>query len=590
MILSLKARQYFQMLQSKVIQGLTKSITGRPYFLEDDPFMKNYEMIRMVWHDGVSIKKACSTFSLSRTQFYEKEKRFTKHGVAGLFPKIYGIACTQKMENLITLINEARPSLSQQAMLRIAEALPPTRNEANLDCISEILASHGISVSSQKIDKQFWSRIQRTLMELGRLTTGLRNGRNNAQRKKSFFRDDDLPHKRLELLRELAYDPSIEIKTACLRFGIAPANYYRLVKEYHLYGPWAIISANQPGKDIMNSDTELSIILKKLQYPAWSAQMVLDALTLRCSRYTVNRVFQRWEITDKKRTPIALDQYWQKESDRKELKLVNSAYRLISEESLLACRRINRPFELICKKMQTHAYHFCDPGPFILAPFLNDLGIVQAMEIYGPPKLRGKEISSIALLNIFRILSGYRRINHLNNSRDRSVAFASGLGMFGSRSRYYDDTLRFKFDQLNSLRHDLIIRAKELKIVEGKKIAFDFHFKEFYGCHSKEKGIGKGPAKSGDLVPGFRPHVAWDLAANTILSMTYFHGGKRAGGILEQYCEQQIFPLFDPKAIREIYMDSEYTKEAFLQYFKQVHCPNGDVYLCLKKNKQIQNT
>ena len=67
MILSLKARQYFQMLQSKVIQGLTKSITGRPYFLEDDPFMKNYEMIRMVWHDGVSIKKACSTFSLLST-------------------------------------------------------------------------------------------------------------------------------------------------------------------------------------------------------------------------------------------------------------------------------------------------------------------------------------------------------------------------------------------------------------------------------------------------------------------------------------------------------------------------------------------
>lgn len=223
MILSLKARQYFQMLQSKVTQGLAKSITGRPYFLEDDPVIRNYEMIRMVWRDGGSIKKACSNFSLSRTQFYEKENQFIKHGVAGLFPRISGIACTQEMENLITLINEARPSLSQQAMLRIAEALPHTRNEANLDCISEILASHGISASSQKTDKQFWSRIQRTLMELGRLTAGLKNGRNNTQRRKSFFRDDDLPHKRLELLRELAYDPSIEIKKACRRFGIAPA-------------------------------------------------------------------------------------------------------------------------------------------------------------------------------------------------------------------------------------------------------------------------------------------------------------------------------------------------------------------------------
>ncbi len=35
-------------------------------------------------------------------------------------------------------------------------------------------------------------------------------------------------------------------------------------------------------------------------------------------------------------------------------------------------------------------------------------------------------------------------------------------------------------------------------------------------------------------------------------------------------------------------MDSEYTKEGSLQYFKQIRCPNGDVYLCLKKNKQIK--
>ncbi len=179
-------------------------------------------------------------------------------------------------------------------------------------------------------------------------------------------------------------------------------------------------------------------------------------------------------------------------------------------------------------------------------------------------------------------------INHLNNNQDRSVAFASGLGMFGSRSRYYQDSLKFKFNQINSLRCDLITRAKELKIIDGTKIAFDFHFKELFGEHSKEKGIGKGPAKSGDPVPGFRPHVAWDLANNTILSMTYFHGGKRAPSILEQYCEQHIFPLFDPLAIREIYMDSEYTKEASLHYFKHVRCPNGDVYLCLKKNKQIK--
>jgi hypothetical protein len=32
-------------------------------------------------------------------------------------------------------------------------------------------------------------------------------------------------------------------------------------------------------------------------------------------------------------------------------------------------------------------------------------------------------------------------------------------------------------------------------------------------------------------------------------------------------------------------MDSEYTKEDGLQYFKQVRCPDGDVYFCLKKEQ-----
>ena len=588
MILSHRTRKYFQMLESKVTQGITKSINNRPYLVEDDPVLRNYEMIRLVWHDGVSIKGVCQTFSISRTQFYEKENLFIKYGMAGFFPKVSRITSSPEMERLILHINNSRPSLSQQSMLRMAEALPITQNEANLECISNILASHGRSVSCQITDKHFWGRIQRTLSEIDRLTSKTKNGRNKKHRKKAFYRDDDQPHKRIELLRELCYNPSLKVRQACLQFGIAPVSYYRMVKEYRIIGPWAIIPANLPGKDTMSSETELNIILKKLLYPTWSAQTIVNALQLRCSRFSVNRVFRRWGITDKKRTPIALDQYCQKESEDTTFKPITSAYHLCSAKSLLESRRINRHFELICKKMQTHAYHLCDPGPLILAPFVNDLGIVQAMESYGPLRMRGKELSNIALFNIFRVLSGYRRVCHLSNHGDRSVAFASGLGMFGSRSRYYEDTTKFKFEQLNSLRHDLIMRAKELKIVEGRKIAFDFHFKEFFGKHSKEKGIGKGPSKSGDSVPGFRPHVTWDLATNTILSMTYFHGGKRAPGILEQYCEQHIFPVFKPEAIREIYMDSEYTKEASLHYFKHVRCPNGDVYLCLKKNLQIK--
>jgi hypothetical protein len=119
------------------------------------------------------------------------------------------------------------------------------------------------------------------------------------------------------------------------------------------------------------------------------------------------------------------------------------------EKTLLESRRINRHFDLTCKKMKTHTFNICDPGPLLLAAFISNLGIVQALEMYGPQKQRGKELTSLVIFNVMRIIAGYRRINHLGNFKDRSVAFASGIGLFGSSSKFYEKTMAFKFEQLH---------------------------------------------------------------------------------------------------------------------------------------------
>ncbi len=302
-----------------------------------------------------------------------------------------------------------------------------------MEPVSQILASYGRSVSNRPADSEFWSRIQRTVNDLNRLNLGLIKGRDKKKRRKTFFHDNDPYQKCLELLRELFYQPSLGIKDVCLQFGISPTSYYRLVKDYRVFGPWAVIPGNLPGKETMSNETELNIILQKLRHPHWSAQEIVKVLKLCYSRYAVNRVFSRWGLTDRNRPTVALDQFCAVESiDDKPFKPATAAYHLYSENSLLESRRINWQFEQLCRKMRTHAYQLRDPGPLLLAQFVNDLGIVQAMESYGPARLRRKEISNLALLNVFRILAGYRRINHLSDNRDRSVALASGLGMFGS--------------------------------------------------------------------------------------------------------------------------------------------------------------
>lgn len=78
------------------------------------------------------------------------------------------------------------------------------------------------------------------------------------------------------------------------------------------------------------------------------------------------------------------------------------------------------------------------------------------------------------------------------------------------------------------------------------------------------------------------------VATNAIISIAYYQGAIRSSTIIRQFCEQNIFPIFDPVAIKEIFMDSEYTKEADYLYFKDKIGKEGDLYVCLRQNEQIK--
>ena len=590
MILHKQTIDYFKKLSSKVNKAMVSNKSDNPYMIENDQIINNYECIRYVWHCSKSILEACEKYSISRTTYYQLEKNFIDYGLPGLFNIPLKFQSEQILEKLVLIIKQSRPSLTHIAILRIAECLPLTKEKANLDIISSILTSYGYGQSSLDNDIHFWHRIQRSLLMLEHLLETPIKGRNKKMRKKTFFADRDVYHKKLECLRELFYSPKSDIKKICIQYNIPLSVYYKLKFEYKIYGAWSVIPSLLYGKGTsIAPQLQLKIILDKLEYPNRSAQQIIDTDKLHCSRFVINRIIKLWKLEDKTRSPIALDRFlYEEQTEKKVHEIPKTAYEIIDEKVLLQTRRINRNFELICKKMAVAQYHICDPGPFILAPFVNNLGIVQSFETYGPARLRGKEITNLALLNIFRILAGYRCINHLGNNKDRSVALASGIGLFGSSSKFYEDTVEFKFEDLHKMRCDLVVRAKQLGIIEGMRIAFDFHFKEFYGGNSKEQGIGKGPAKSGNFVAGFRPHLAWDLATNTIISIAYYQGGVRSPTIIRQFCEQNIYPILDPLAIEEIFMDSEYTKETDFQYFKEIKCKNGNIYVCLKQNPQIK--
>ncbi|KPA15653.1 hypothetical protein MHK_004137 [Candidatus Magnetomorum sp. HK-1] len=163
MIISKKSKKYFKSLGSRVLQSMVKYQSKTPYFYKDDIFFNQYECLRSVWADNLSIKSACENFNISRSSFYETEKRFLTYGLLGLFS--FSESCQQHpdLEQLTLLIKKARPSLSYTSIYRITDSVPLTKKLSSTKIISSILQSYGYGISDMGEDVDFWGRIQRTL-------------------------------------------------------------------------------------------------------------------------------------------------------------------------------------------------------------------------------------------------------------------------------------------------------------------------------------------------------------------------------------------------------------------------------------------
>ena len=273
MILSANEIKYFKSISSKVNSSMASYQSATPYYIEDDPVIGHYEVLRKVWLGSAAIKQVCLEYDLSRSSYYEIENRFVRYGFAGLFPCPCGaVSQAPNLEQLVLIVKKCRPSVSQIAVLRIAQAVPVTQTAADFQMISAILNSHGYGYSSLQTDRDFFERIQRSLLELKALTERPSGGRSRDERRETFFVDTDPCHNRIEVLRELFFNRNAGVYEICVRFNVSVSTFYRLINQYRLYGPWAIISANAYGKkDSISDELQLGILLKKLKHPSWSA-------------------------------------------------------------------------------------------------------------------------------------------------------------------------------------------------------------------------------------------------------------------------------------------------------------------------------
>jgi hypothetical protein len=580
------------------LQANIRSVTVRtkavvPFEYPGEAFFLAYKVIEKIWKGRESQRSVSTGFDLSRNAIQELEKSFQKMGAAGLIEPLPTLTVDKRLEALVLLVKKARPHASNRSIVTLSEGLRlPT---LTLEMVSSIQRSHGYGQRLDDNDIKYFYLFQRFEVSLQKMRLGkVGDFHDRSDRPGTFLNyDRDSFQHRAELFRELSgIERKRKVRSTLKSFGIHSSRFYALRDRYLQYGVRGLIDitsrSKQPGEKI-SPDLELKIIEERLMNPSLSTRKVIKELKLNCSQSRVQHIYDRWNLSAiDVAVPIrgvlsSGDQVIEGVAHSKAQSARVCSPELVHKTNL----RVTRSFSELVNMLSYRSLPVCNPGAIIMAPLLEQLGIVEAIHTYGPKSLRTTEITNDIIVNTMRIIAGFPTVNTYLENSDRSVAIGSGILNKPVKSKFYRTMDDFSFHHLQELRNDLGVRATEIGIVEGKEIAIDYHCDPCDSRFPRDKGLTKAPDSSGDLVYAHRPHVIWDSLTNSIINIAYCEGRSRASASsLYQFLENNLFKMIDSSAIAEIYADSEYTGEKQLIYL-QVRSQSS-VTMCLKQNPKIK--
>ncbi len=593
MVLTDSSFDSFSLIQRRVRASFNDNKNSTPYQYEGESFFQYYESIFRVWKKRETQRHVASDLHMSRTTYKELESAFVEQGTIGLLWAPGFVEVDPLLERLVVLVNNARPHTNSGHILTLANAMQIP--DAGIDTIRRIQRSHGYGQRQTDTDRVFHAGLQKILESIKYYQSrNVKPIHGTDQRSKNFLNyDKDYMQHKVELFRTLnGCEKSRQVRHILHQFGIHPSRFYTLKERYLQYGIWGLVdlihSPRRKGEKI-SADLELKIIEQRLLNPSLSTRKIIAALNLKCSQTNIQKIYSRWGLAKiKEAKPIkgvlssTIPNKLPEDIELQNTSIKNRLPTLLKVASL----KVNGGFERLMNQLSYRSVPISNPGTIITAPFLDQMGIVEAIHTYGPEKFRTTEISNDIILNVFRIIAGFPTINSYMGNSDRSVSIASGRVSNPCRSKFYLGLDSFSFEHLQKLRNDLALRAKELNVIDGKQIAIDYHCDTSDSKFPNDKGQSKAPDKNSNVVYAHRPQLLWDSANNTIINIAYCEGRSRATSALYKFLENNLFEIISPDVISEIYADSEYTGERQLVYL--LVRSSADVTMCLKQNPKIR--
>jgi hypothetical protein len=395
-------------------------------------------------------------------------------------------------------------------------------------------------------------------------------------------------------MRNYLLAPQQEKKNAIKKSEIGHGLFYKYWETFNIYGMLGLIDK---GKEVYRQTKigmfyEAKIVIDKLQNPKRSDGYYMTFLAsrnIKINRSAIAKIFARWNITNYNSKFVSnINRLEQLPAYEIEPELEKEFKEKTFDKNYERYVEINFLYNLC--SLKKYSLTIIAPGLFVLwyyleklkiFPFLNNLGLTKSN--------KGYCWFEHLLLNIGRIFYGISSYSKTCKIVEPTLPLFSQLYALPCNDTFIDglgtitETEAFKFQQW------IIYRLKELQIIKGVNIGFDFHQidKDVEMDKIRNFGSGYSPKKK-ICVNGFRPHIAWDIDTGTVIVLEFRKSSARGTKTFERFVKDYILQIFKD-IVENVYIDSEYTGKAVWDFIlKPEKGMNANLVGCLKQNPLVR--
>jgi len=546
------------------------------------PFFDNacirYEALRSVLVEGSSIQTVIEKYNLTEYAYRKSFSVFHQYGTPGLI----GLDSKQLTEvlpievgRIVFVLKEARPWIPATKMILIIKGF---NYDVPLSLMHHLYASYGWALGTRPYKNvDFWS-LNLKVIRLCQL-------RSQSIVRKSFFDNNDHLQRLLEVFRTMG------TRGITKRYPGSRVSFEKHKKNFISIGLLGLLDrARSPFRNSkLGFAEEGRIIFSKIQKPEKDEAYYLKILVSKNIHVVptcITNIFTRWNVSQfQSQFKGDLERLLgpEKEEETYELPIKD----LHAPRSI----RLDLGFISFVKGLSKQPTPLAKPGIFLFLPYLNRLKVFEkASSLMDLDPDKGYSWFSLLLLNLGRILGGISSVSKACRTHELSLPLMAGLVAMPSKDSFLNKLAIIDDDQLLQLRRYLTQAAKQHRLIEGKRIAFDFEMRDFTGDDVELKNIGKGPSPKRKICfPGFRPHLAWDMDTGAPISLEFRNGKARGTTTIKRYFNELIQQSLGKQGVEHVYLDSEYTAEHVWQFVVDPYEGLGaDLTMCIKQNKRVK--